>query len=88
MGRLFGILLILLGIWVGVEVYTEGTLDAFGGLFAFLEPVDPYAEEPDPAGTDPDAPVTRRAGRAWQRALNRSESRVDEALSKPGAEER
>lgn len=88
MGRLFGIALILLGIWVGIEVYNEGTRNAFGGLFAFLEPVDPYAEQQDPEGTDPGAPVTKRAGRAWQRAYNRSESRVDEALAQPGAAER
>ncbi len=88
MGRLFGIVLILFGLWVGIEVYNEGTQNAFGGLFAFFEPVDPYAEDSDPEGTDPDAPVTKRAGRAFQRAYNKSESRVDEALAQPGAAER
>ncbi len=34
MGRIFGILLIGLGIWVGLEIYLEGTQNAFGGVFA------------------------------------------------------
>ena len=34
MGRIFGILLIGLGIWVGLEIYLEGTQNAFGGAFA------------------------------------------------------
>jgi hypothetical protein len=34
MGRIFGILLLGLGIWVGLEIYLEGTQNAFGGVFA------------------------------------------------------
>ena len=34
MGRIFGILLMGLGIWVGLEIYLEGTQNAFGGAFA------------------------------------------------------
>ena len=34
MGKLIGIGLIVLGIWVGLEVYTEGTDRAFGGILA------------------------------------------------------
>lgn len=34
MGRIFGILFIGLGIWVGLEIYLEGTQNAFGGVFA------------------------------------------------------
>ena len=33
MGKIFGILLIVAGIWVGLTIYTEGTDAAFGGLF-------------------------------------------------------
>ncbi len=36
MGRIFGILLIVVGVWVGAEVYTEGVHGAFGGRLAFL----------------------------------------------------
>lgn len=34
MGRLIGIVLIVLGIWVGLEVYQKGTEHAFGGALA------------------------------------------------------
>jgi hypothetical protein len=34
MGKIFGILLMVAGIWVGMTLYTEGTRDAFGGVFA------------------------------------------------------
>ena len=36
MGRIFGILFIVLAVWTGVEVYNEGTSGAFGGLFVRL----------------------------------------------------
>ncbi len=34
MARVMGILFIVAGIWVGLEVYTEGVEGAFGGTFA------------------------------------------------------
>jgi hypothetical protein len=34
MGKIFGILFMGLGIWVGLEIYLEGTQNAFGGAFA------------------------------------------------------
>lgn len=37
MAKVFGILLIVLGVWVGIEVYTKGTQQAFGGAFAWFE---------------------------------------------------
>ncbi len=52
MGRLFGILAIVLGIWIGLEVYTKGTDQAFGGVFAgLMDPVSDY--EPSPDGRSP-----------------------------------
>ncbi len=49
MARVIGILFIVAGIWVGLEVYTEGVEGAFGGMFAgWTEPLAPtdfdYAE--------------------------------------------
>ena len=67
MGRIFGILLLVLAIWTGVEVYTEGTSGAFGGLFARLGFV---AEQPETT------PVTERAAGAWKEAYRASEDRV------------
>jgi hypothetical protein len=36
MGRILGILLLVTGIWVGMEVYNEGVDGAFGGALGFL----------------------------------------------------
>ena len=33
MGRIFGILLIVVAIWIGMQIYLEGTRHAFGGAF-------------------------------------------------------
>jgi hypothetical protein len=33
MGKIFGILLIVVGIWVGLTIFNEGTDAAFGGIF-------------------------------------------------------
>ena len=52
MGKMFGILAIVLGVWIGLEVYTKGTNEAFGGVFAgLMEPVSDY--EPSPDGRSP-----------------------------------
>jgi len=41
MAKIFGVLLIVLGVWIGMEIYTKGMHDAFGGVFArFSEPLD------------------------------------------------
>jgi len=34
MQKLFGIVVIVLGAWLGMEVYTKGTHEALGGIFA------------------------------------------------------
>jgi hypothetical protein len=69
MGKIFGILMIVIGIWVGLTVFREGTDAAFGGLFA-----DAKKETADTAGR----PVTRRVeesvGRAYQTHEQRTES--------------
>lgn len=47
MGKVFGVLVIVVGIWVGLEIYTEGVRGAFGGALASLAPE--AAEEGAPA---------------------------------------
>jgi hypothetical protein len=76
MSKAIGILLILGLVWVGIEVYTEGTAGAFGGLFAGVG-------ESAAAG----GPVTQRAARKWVRAHEEGEDRVDRALSRKGESE-
>lgn len=75
MGRLFAIVLIVLGVWAGIEVYTNGVDGAFGGLFA-----DTYQAPAERSTPD-------RAADAFQRAYNKSEERVDRQLRQPGAQE-
>jgi hypothetical protein len=71
LGRLFGLLLILLCIWTGVEIYTKGTAGAFGGLFSrFSEDLNTPAQRS----------THDRAADAFQRAYNKSEERVDRLL--------
>jgi hypothetical protein len=45
MGKALGLLLIVLGVWVGVEVTNHGVDGAFGGLFARLSGHEPPAAE-------------------------------------------
>jgi hypothetical protein len=82
--KLFGILLVVIGVWVGMTVYLEGVDHAFGGVFAaFAGDDEDGFDGPD----EPEPPVTRRAGDAFQRAYNRSVDRVDEALAEPPQED-
>ncbi len=70
MGKTFGILMIVGLVWVGLEVYTEGTHGAFGGIFAsFIGAEAPSEEET--------LSTPRRAGRAMQRAHEERGERFD-----------
>lgn len=48
MGKAFALLLMVLAIWIGVSVYTEGSSRALGGLFVKLGFVDEESPEADP----------------------------------------
>ena len=75
MGRLFAIVMIVLAIWVGAEVYTNGIDGAFGGLFASAFEAPANRSTPD------------RAADAFQRAYNKSGDRVDRMLERQGPEQ-
>ena len=47
MGKIYGILLIVVGVWVGMAIFTEGIDNAFGGLFSRLAP-STEARDPRP----------------------------------------
>jgi hypothetical protein len=70
MGRIFGILFIVLAVWTGIEVYNEGMSGAFGGAFVRLG----LAEEE--ADLD-DVPVAGRAARRLNELYEASGERVD-----------
>ncbi|MEN8182690.1 MAG: hypothetical protein ABFS46_09160 [Myxococcota bacterium] len=71
MGRILGIGFIVLAVWAGVEIYSEGTAGAFGGL---LTRTGLVAEE------EAQTPVTERAAAAWQDAYHAAEDRVERQL--------
>ncbi len=68
MGKLFTLILILLMIWAGVEVYTKGVDGALEGIFASESERPTYDSTPE------------RAGRAVERAFDQSEQRVNRLL--------
>ena len=75
MAKVFGILLIVLAIWVGLEVMNHGSAGAFGGLFAKTGLVQSEAAPEAARETTP-----RRAAKAVDRAYRAGENRVDRAL--------
>ncbi len=75
MSKVFGIALIVGLIWVGLEIYTEGTERAFGGVFARVGLV---AASPD--GQPAPSPLDRiraRATDARDAQVDRIERQVD-----------
>lgn len=45
MGKLFGIVLLVLGVWAAVEIYTKGSDQAFGGALTWLAGEDLAGDE-------------------------------------------
>jgi hypothetical protein len=87
MARLVGFILMLVAIYLGVVVYTEGTDRAFGGLFASAEEAPVEAEE-GPAATaieDERAPGTPAPSAITSRVRDRVQSAVDERSDRIGA---
>lgn len=73
MGKVIGGAIVILGIWVGVEVATNGPSRAFGGAFAdFVEAVP--EEEVD------DRSTARRSGDAVEQAHREAEARRNRML--------
>jgi hypothetical protein len=72
MGRLAGILLICAGIWIGLEIYLEGTQNAFGGAFSA------GPGEPEPVRERRTTP--QRAGDAVRNALAREAEQRDRLM--------
>lgn len=84
MGKAFGWILMVIAMYVGITLYTEGMDQAFGGIFASLEPA---SEREDRMGTevtpffDADAPSAGRNPRRGS-VTNRVRNRVTADLEK------
>jgi hypothetical protein len=74
MGKILGILLVVVGIWLGLEVYLNGMQGAFGGALASLE-----GSADEQAIRDPRS-VPQRAGDAVERAHAEAEARLERML--------
>lgn len=72
MKRIFGFLLMVLAVWIGVEFYTKGADAAFGGVFAgALDPVADY--QADPGGRSPTQKIEDRVRSDIRRGFERSD---------------
>ena len=72
MNRIFGLLLMVLAVWIGVEFYTKGADAAFGGIFAgALDPVADYQADPD--GRSPTQKIEDRVRSDMRRGFERSD---------------
>jgi hypothetical protein len=80
MARLIGIPLMLLGIYVGLTVYTEGADHAFGGLLAGASGDAAEDAAAVTAGVSPSAPSQQAAPAARQPITVRVRDRVQGAV--------
>lgn len=74
MAKIFGLLLIVLGAWAGLEFYTEGPNRAFGGAFASI------LGSESPGGEEERLSTPQRAGSAVDQAHRENEARFDRML--------
>jgi hypothetical protein len=73
MQKIFGILFIVLAIWVGLEVYTEGTARAFDGLFVRLGVAEEPAADEGPYKNAGERAADRLRG-AYQAGMDRGDA--------------
>ena len=62
MGKLFGLILIVLGVWIGIEVYDKGMDGAFGGAFAWVSAPLPSNESAGAAREVKSGSLAQRVG--------------------------
>ncbi len=74
MAKIFGILLVVVGIWLGLEVYLNGMQGAFGGALASLD-----GSATGQAAANPRS-VPQRAGDAVERAHDEAQARLNRML--------
>lgn len=63
MGKAFGLVMLLVSLYIGMTIYTKGIEQAFGGAFAPIQPIsqrdEPLATGLTPAAGIADAPSGR-----------------------------
>jgi len=75
MAKAFGILLLVLGVWLGVEIMTNGMDGAFGGIFAQGD-----------GATAAEPPIQRMRSRV-QESMKATSARTNRGIGDDAAEE-
>jgi len=75
MGKMFGILVIIVGLWAGSEIYNKGTAHAFGGILPRLGLAEAAAQDAEPQS------VGRRAGSKVGRSHADADARRERLLT-------
>ena len=74
MGKLFGIVVIVVGLWAGLEIYNEGSANAFGGALVRAGVVE--AARPGEVQS-----LGERSGSKVEKAHGEAEARRDRMLA-------
>jgi len=82
MGKVLVILMLVLGVWIGLEVFTKGTDEAFGGLFASGD----AAASREASGV-PQASPAQRIGARVQKSMNAGAARSTGGVDEPASDE-
>jgi hypothetical protein len=75
MGKMFGILVIIVGLWAGAEIYNNGTAQAFGGILATLGLAEAAPQDAEPQS------LGRRAGSKVGRSHADADARRERLLA-------
>jgi hypothetical protein len=79
MSRAFGLVLVLIALYIGMTIYTEGIQGAFGGALAPIRPTEreaPLATHLTP-GTQLAEPPMERSRRVWVTDVVREQVQSD-----------
>jgi hypothetical protein len=87
MGKLFGLILIVLVVWVGLEIYTKGFDGAFDGWLAWIDaPLNSHDRTGYHEGSKDgnDAPTARegRGGSLAQRVGTKVQGEINDAAAR------
>jgi hypothetical protein len=90
--RAFGLIAIIIALYIGMSIYTDGIDRTLDGIFAAIEPVDggedPFATHLTPAAGRADAPSapTPPRGRVTERVRDRVTADLQQAAQRRGYE--
>jgi hypothetical protein len=88
MTKAFGLIMLLVALYIGMTIYTEGIENAYGGIFAPIAPSDresPMATHLTPAAGMADAPMApARRGKVTDAVRDRVTADLEEGARRRG----